>query len=129
MSLTCPKCQGAMRSYERNGVTIDQCIECRGVFLDSGELQHLIDAENRWHGDGAAAPRQAAPQQHAHPGAGTPAAGSAGGLGAVVGEVLRQAGQSRSGHSSGSYGNQYGGHYGDQYGKKRKKSFLDELFG
>lgn len=45
-SLTCPKCGGAMRSYERNGVTVDQCTECRGIFLDRGELERLIDAEN-----------------------------------------------------------------------------------
>lgn len=45
MSLTCPKCGGQMRSYERNGVTIDQCSECRGVFLDRGELERLIDAQ------------------------------------------------------------------------------------
>lgn len=44
--LVCPKCQGAMRSYERNGVVIDQCQECRGVFLDRGELEKLIDAES-----------------------------------------------------------------------------------
>lgn len=36
--MTCPKCGGAMRSYERNGVTVDQCGECRGIFLDRGEL-------------------------------------------------------------------------------------------
>jgi Zn-finger nucleic acid-binding protein len=35
-----------MRSYERNGVTVDQCGECRGVFLDRGELERLIDAES-----------------------------------------------------------------------------------
>lgn len=35
-TLVCPKCQGSMRAYERNGVTIDQCQECRGVFLDAG---------------------------------------------------------------------------------------------
>lgn len=46
-TLTCPKCQAAMRSYERNGVTIDQCQECRGVFLDRGELDRLIDAEEQ----------------------------------------------------------------------------------
>ena len=46
-TLTCPKCQGAMRSYERNGVTIDQCQECRGVFLDRGELDRIIDAEEQ----------------------------------------------------------------------------------
>ena len=46
-ALVCPKCQGAMRAYERNGVTIDQCQECRGVFLDRGELDRLIDAEEQ----------------------------------------------------------------------------------
>lgn len=45
-TLTCPKCGGQMRSYERNGVTVDQCTECRGVFLDRGELERLIDAES-----------------------------------------------------------------------------------
>jgi Zn-finger nucleic acid-binding protein len=45
-SLTCPKCGGEMRSYERNGVTVDQCGECRGIFLDRGELERLIDAES-----------------------------------------------------------------------------------
>jgi Zn-finger nucleic acid-binding protein len=44
-ALTCPKCGGQMRSYERNGVTVDQCGECRGIFLDRGELERLIDAE------------------------------------------------------------------------------------
>lgn len=44
---TCPKCQAPMRSYERNGVSIEQCTECRGIFLDRGELEHLIDAETR----------------------------------------------------------------------------------
>lgn len=44
--LTCPKCAGAMRAYERNGITIDQCIECRGIFLDRGELERLIEAED-----------------------------------------------------------------------------------
>ena len=46
-TLVCPKCQGAMRAYERNGVTIDQCQECRGIFLDRGELDRLIDAEEQ----------------------------------------------------------------------------------
>ena len=32
--LTCPKCHGAMRTYERSGVTVDQCADCRGLFLD-----------------------------------------------------------------------------------------------
>jgi uncharacterized protein len=38
-----------MRSYERNGVTIDQCTGCRGVFLDRGELERLVDAEGSFY--------------------------------------------------------------------------------
>ena len=44
-TLVCPKCGGEMRSQERSGITIDRCTECRGVFLDRGELERLIDAE------------------------------------------------------------------------------------
>src|SRR5918998_6948526 len=44
-NLTCPKCRGSMRTYERSGVTVDQCTECRGIFLDRGELEKLVDAE------------------------------------------------------------------------------------
>ena len=44
-TLLCPKCQGVMRTYERSGITIDQCQDCRGVFLDRGELDRLIDAD------------------------------------------------------------------------------------
>ncbi|HEU4398613.1 MAG TPA: zf-TFIIB domain-containing protein [Actinomycetota bacterium] len=46
--LICPKCQGTMRSYERSGITVDQCADCRGIFLDRGELEHLVDAEQSW---------------------------------------------------------------------------------
>ena len=52
MELTCPKCHGTMRTYERNGVHVDQCTECRGIFLDRGELERLIDAETAWHDGG-----------------------------------------------------------------------------
>lgn len=46
--LHCPKCHASMRSVERNGVVIDRCNECGGVFLDRGELEHLIRAESAW---------------------------------------------------------------------------------
>ena len=49
-----------MRSYERSGITVDQCAECRGIFLDRGELERLVDAETSWHGQ-SAAPQQAPP--------------------------------------------------------------------
>lgn len=63
MDLNCPKCSGAMRSYERNGVTVDQCADCRGVFLDRGELERLVDAENQWHGTVSTPPPAAPPSQ------------------------------------------------------------------
>ena len=63
MQLTCPKCQGEMRQYERSGVIVDQCGECRGIFLDRGELDRLVDAENSWHGQQRSA-TQPPPQQH-----------------------------------------------------------------
>jgi uncharacterized protein len=128
MDLVCPKCHGTMRTYERNGVHVDQCSECRGIFLDRGELERLIDAENSWHGTPAAAqaagrPAQQPAQQHGAPqqhGAQYPAAGGAG-LGAVVNEVLGAVrGSSHSSSSHGSYGS---------HGKKRKESFLSDLFG
>jgi Zn-finger nucleic acid-binding protein len=65
-SLTCPKCHGAMRTYERSGVTIDQCTDCRGIFLDRGELERLIDADAKFHAE-TAAPPPAAPAAPAGP--------------------------------------------------------------
>jgi hypothetical protein len=37
-----------MRTYDRNGVHIDQCETCRGIFLDYGELETLSRLENQW---------------------------------------------------------------------------------
>ena len=42
--LTCPVCQGAMKEVERQGVLIDTCTQCRGVWLDRGELEKLAGA-------------------------------------------------------------------------------------
>lgn len=56
MELICPKCRAAMRSYERSGITVDQCSECRGIFLDRGELERLVDAETAFHAASGAAP-------------------------------------------------------------------------
>jgi Zn-finger nucleic acid-binding protein len=48
--LICLKCRGAMRTYKRNGITIDQCTVCHGIFLDRGELERLIGAESTYLG-------------------------------------------------------------------------------
>jgi uncharacterized protein len=42
--LTCPVCQGGMKEVERQGVLIDTCTQCRGVWLDRGELEKLAGA-------------------------------------------------------------------------------------
>ncbi|MBI3748820.1 MAG: zf-TFIIB domain-containing protein [Chloroflexi bacterium] len=44
-AFTCPKCHGVMRTYERGGMTLELCEDCRGIFLDKGELERLIEAE------------------------------------------------------------------------------------
>ena len=63
MDLTCPKCRGPMRSYERSGITVDQCTECRGIFLDRGELERLVDAETTFHSAAAPPPSYGSPEE------------------------------------------------------------------
>lgn len=46
--LQCPKCHGVMRTYNRNGVHIEQCENCRGIFLDYGELEAIGRLESQW---------------------------------------------------------------------------------
>ncbi|MEV0994090.1 zf-TFIIB domain-containing protein [Nonomuraea sp. NPDC050202] len=57
--MQCPKCRGNMRTYERNGVHIEQCDNCRGIFLDYGELETLTRMESQYHA--APPPPPAAP--------------------------------------------------------------------
>lgn len=85
--LICPKCHGPMRTFERNGIHVDQCTECRGIFLDRGELEHLISAEAQW---------QAAPAAPSAP------------------SYQQERGYESSGKPT--------------YYKRKKKSFLEELF-
>lgn len=42
--MNCPKCEVVeLTMAERNGVEIDYCSACRGVWLDRGELDKIID--------------------------------------------------------------------------------------
>lgn len=43
--MRCPLCDVSMREVERRGVRIDVCSECRGVWLDRGELEKLMAVE------------------------------------------------------------------------------------
>ncbi|GIH73834.1 zf-TFIIB domain-containing protein [Planobispora longispora] len=72
--MQCPKCRGNMRTYERNGVHIDQCDGCRGIFLDYGELETLTRMESQWSQQHATpAPPPPPPPAHGAPGWGAPA--------------------------------------------------------
>ncbi|MFI1396729.1 zf-TFIIB domain-containing protein [Streptomyces sp. NPDC020681] len=70
--MQCPKCHAAMHTYNRNGVQIEQCSGCRGIFLDYGELESLTRLESQW--TQQAPPPAPAPQ--AYPAAPQPAWGA-----------------------------------------------------
>lgn len=64
--LMCPNDSGAMQTVERSGVQFDMCPQCRGVWLDRGELEKLMEA-SRNEAAAAAPPPQPAPQPYAAP--------------------------------------------------------------
>lgn len=84
--MLCPVCHVGLSMTDRQGVEIDYCPQCRGVWLDRGELDKIIERSAR-----DAAPPQPQPQQSFRP--------------------------DRDYRDDGRY-----------YQKKRKKSFLEELF-
>lgn len=51
----CPVCKVSLVMSDRQGVEIDYCPECRGVWLDRGELDKIIERNTQ-----AAAPQQQA---------------------------------------------------------------------
>ena len=54
--MECPVCTGtALVMAERSGIEIDYCPKCRGVWLDRGELDKIIER------NASTAPAQAAP--------------------------------------------------------------------
>ncbi|MER6460050.1 TFIIB-type zinc ribbon-containing protein [Streptomyces sp. NPDC001288] len=90
--MQCPKCHAPMHTYNRNGVQIEQCSGCRGIFLDYGELEALTQMEAQW-----AKPVPPAPQ--AYPAPPAPAWGAP------------------QQHHGGHYGG-HGGHHGGHHGNK-----------
>ena len=44
-NMQCPACQDMLKSSERQGIEIDVCPRCRGVWLDRGELDKLLQRE------------------------------------------------------------------------------------
>ncbi|WP_197919540.1 TFIIB-type zinc ribbon-containing protein [Thiosulfatihalobacter marinus] len=41
--MRCPVCDVALSMADRQGIEIDFCPECRGVWLDRGELDKIIE--------------------------------------------------------------------------------------
>ena len=45
--MKCPVCKDVtLLMSEKKGIEIDYCPECRGIWLDRGELEKLIEKEN-----------------------------------------------------------------------------------
>ncbi len=41
----CPKCGQKLEELKFNGVMIDKCFSCKGLFLDAGELEKLLETD------------------------------------------------------------------------------------
>lgn len=63
--MNCPVCDDKMREVEKYGVTMDICPGCKGVWLDRGELDKIINLvqqeETSAPGPAPASPQPAAP--------------------------------------------------------------------
>jgi len=62
--LMCPNDNTAMQTLDRSGVQFDMCPSCRGVWLDRGELEKLMESAMA---DGRASAPQPAPQAYVQP--------------------------------------------------------------
>ena len=96
--MTCPVCAVPLTMSERQNVEIDYCPQCRGVWLDRGELDKIIERAAA-----EAAPSPAQPQTREQGYAPPPQ------------PTYAPQHQQHYGHDP-------------RYKYKRKKSFLEELF-
>lgn len=49
--MNCPNCNETLVMSDRQGVEIDYCPKCRGVWLDRGELDKIIERSATYEGD------------------------------------------------------------------------------
>lgn len=109
-SMLCPVCKVNLLLSDRQGIEIDYCPQCRGVWLDRGELDKIIERNMAYSAAPAAPePPQAAP--YPQPGAG-------------------YAPVSPWDHHDGRHGGHHGGghHGGGHHGGYRRGGFLGRLF-
>ena len=62
--MKCPACQEDLVMSERQGIEIDYCRQCRGVWLDRGELDKIIERSVQELPQAAPAMREPARPQH-----------------------------------------------------------------
>lgn len=110
--MKCPVCTTVNLSMsDRQGVEIDYCQQCRGVWLDRGELDKLIERSQAEASGGAAiqAARQVQEQRAALP--------------QYAQQQQHHQHQQRSDDRHG-----YSKEYHPDYRSRKKKSFLGEIF-
>jgi Zn-finger nucleic acid-binding protein len=57
--MNCPRCQNAqLTELDRDGITLDRCTSCRGIWLDRGELEKLLARGRSEHDDDVGHERQ-----------------------------------------------------------------------
>ena len=64
--MLCPADQTPLTMSERSGIEIDYCPTCRGVWLDRGELDKIIERSSAAQPQAAPPPQQPQYQQPQH---------------------------------------------------------------
>ena len=59
--MDCPICHVTLLMADRQGVEIDYCPKCRGIWLDRGELEKLVDLSIS---NGSSKSTQKEPERH-----------------------------------------------------------------
>ena len=49
--MKCPNCNATLLMTDKQGVEIDYCPECRGIWLDKGELEKIMDKTGNHYSD------------------------------------------------------------------------------
>lgn len=117
--MPCPRCRVDLVMSDRQGIEIDYCPKCRGVWLDRGELDKIIERNAQY----LATPPQEAPPASA-PAQSPWVAPSAPLPGYAPAAPPHDWGQGY-GQDDG-HGGHGGGHHGRGHG--RRNSFLGRLF-
>lgn len=65
--MKCPTDNATLQMTDRNGIEIDYCPECRGIWLDRGELDKLIERTGSYYSSGAMPSHDSVPTGGARP--------------------------------------------------------------